>query len=203
EENETTVGRRRETRPGRCDSKRRRRNAGIKRIPGPEHRRTTARVRDWRASVTTGAGAGIRCQRLSRADVGRVQNAVTATQHNRLVSLPTAVSEADTRSEVVLVGVREVTSTRRVVARHLNRLGRWIEIGLPVEALGWRRKNVVAKTEVQRQIIVHLPIILHEEGDLFARLEVWTTRIAAAYETRLVTEQEIRERGAGIVWSNA
>ncbi len=45
----------------------------------------------------------------------------------------------------------------------------------------------------------NFPVVLNEERHFFARLEVWAARIASIDEARLVTEQEIRERRAGVV----
>ena len=117
--------------------------------------------------------------------------------------LQTAIGKTDPWSKIVLVGVRQIASTGRIFAGHLDGARRRIEVALAIETFGRRREDVVTQSKIERQIGIDLPIVLHEERHLFTRLQIWTTRIAAADETRLITKQEIGERRAGIVRSNA
>ena len=85
-----------------------------------------------------------------------------AAAHDRLVVQ--LVDDADARREVVRVGLHEAAILERAVAGEDQRLpvpGR-IEVRLVVVRLERRRDEVVAQAEVQRQVAVHLPVVLHE-----------------------------------------
>ncbi len=134
EKDQTTTRWRGKTAAGCGHRERSRRNATIKRITSEEKGGTTARISDWRTTIAAGARTWVCSKRLNRADVGGVEKPITTAQDQRLIFLESAVGKADAWSKIVLVGVCEITTTRCILTRHLDRTRRGIEVALLIKS---------------------------------------------------------------------
>ncbi len=71
------------------------------------------------------------------------------------------VREAETRAEVVAIGIDERAIGNRSVLRRDHRLGDRIEVGQVVVRLPHRRRVLVAHAGVHRQLVVDADVVLH------------------------------------------